>query len=252
MSLFSRYKDWRYDKTINKLEGLRVELSSIEQAEKDKELCDIERKKLLNKKEKIKDKIKDYRIRVANIGFARSVEKKSMSKDMDIREAVIHRSQAKSNLIDNFVEIYTKRLKRKELLKIWFFVITMTFFLGVLSGTFYFLKGLIDKAENLSSWEFVPGCVTGIIGFVTTFLVLPKIIGEYLYDSSENEEISSLLKYVFKSDQEAAKNILNGKQETEREGSSGKVESVVDTRNMENDEKINSVYDTLNKEFQAK
>jgi len=112
------------------------------------------------------------------------------------------RDSAKTTLTAEFAAFYPERLKRKEHLKVWFFVITMSLFVISLIGAFVFLVLLVRalNTDKLSPWEFLPGCITAIGGVVISLLALPKIIGKYLFDEDENKEITALLRGIFLDD----------------------------------------------------
>jgi len=162
--------------------------------------------------------------------------KRQLSTDDDVKEfekehekTLIKRVRAMTELNEEFVGIYTNRLRVKECLKIWFFAITMVLFVAFLVGIILFLQWVIANGY-LNDWAVLPGIIAGIGGMVAALIKLPEIIGQYLYHRGENQEISKLLANIFKSDTVASDKILEYKF-NDRNNSSQKSKEASDKAN---------------------
>lgn len=254
MTLTMRLSDYvnrrdnnRLSEIKRRLGRLQAELKHVENTmdspEKDpveydrvnKEIGKLSKKivKLKNKEHKLSVKITSRDMKSSPI-VAPVLKDEELNYNRESEAGLIARNKAKSKLTEEFVRLYIKRLEKKESLKVWFFRITMTLFVLFLVSSFalIFITGKNVLYMNLESWEFIIACVTVMGGIVSSLLILPKIIGKYLYDKNENKEITKLLKHVFSDDRYASDTMLSNskKSETDENDTSLAQISIKDTQ----------------------
>ena len=91
----------------------------------------------------------------------------------------------------SFIDDYKRRSKTKNILKIIFFGIIL-FILLVLIATPIVLIFII-AIDNIPS---IIAIITSIVEAFVAFLVLPKLIAQYLFDPKEDEKLVELIKHM--------------------------------------------------------
>lgn len=95
-----------------------------------------------------------------------------------------------------YIDNTQKRLKSNYNLKIAFFILVMSFLLSVIvmCGVAIFL--LIRE----TSWETITGAIVSILGIISSIIILPKIICDYLFPKNEDEFVLKLMEQLDKID----------------------------------------------------
>lgn len=96
-----------------------------------------------------------------------------------------------NSLLLSFIDDYKRRSKTKNILKIIFFGIIL-FILLVLIATPIVLIFII-AIDNIPS---IIAIITSIVEAFVAFLVLPKLIAQYLFDPKEDEKLVELIKHM--------------------------------------------------------
>lgn len=108
---------------------------------------------------------------------------------IETTEQIKKRDEHFNSLLLSFTDDYKRRSKTKNILKIIFFAIIL-FVLGILILTPIILIFVIP-IDNIPS---IIAIITSIVEAFVAFLVLPKLIAEYLFDPKEDEKLVELIK----------------------------------------------------------
>ena len=121
-----------------------------------------------------------------------STEKSLMESDEDLLKK---HNTSFATLLSNYVTASDKSQKHKRGMKIAFFVVIM-FIITTLSlsfagtifiGLYMQFKGLVSMLDLLAP------ILVSFASVLTSILVLPKIIAEYLFDKSEDDRLSKMV-----------------------------------------------------------
>ncbi len=97
--------------------------------------------------------------------------------------------------IANFNDHYRYRNKHNRWMKIWFFSLAFFCLIGALVLCFYIVIKLLNN-EGFTI-EHLAGIIAALGTFLTSLLVLPKMIGTYLYPNNKTkDEDEAILKFI--------------------------------------------------------
>lgn len=113
-------------------------------------------------------------------------------------------NQSFVNLLNNYVVSSDKSQKHKRGMKIAFFVITMVIVIMlILSFVATIFAGLYMRSvKNISILELLAPLITSFASVITSIIILPKIIAEYLFDKSEDDRLSQIVSNMQNYDKE--------------------------------------------------
>jgi hypothetical protein len=105
----------------------------------------------------------------------------------------------RSRLYVEILEAYQKYVERTLVSKIWHrwisFAVVMTILIAVTGSIFLpiviYFKGIEFEIE-----EWLALIIPAVVSFLTTFIVLPKIITKYLFDSEEEKRMAEIFKVI--------------------------------------------------------
>lgn len=107
--------------------------------------------------------------------------------------AVNRQDCAFGNLLDAFVEDYKSRSVEKRQMKIKFFNKIICVLKTVILAPMI-LVGILVLRGKLESASLIITMIGTFVEIIAAFMVLPKIIAEYLFDPKEDENFISLIK----------------------------------------------------------
>ena len=123
--------------------------------------------------------------------------------ESDTDSMKIH-NQCFSQLLKAYVKNADKNLTTKLSLKITFFYICIVILILITFSTVLIsIFALFNDFEKSTLFSIL---LTNSISFLTSFIVLPKIIAKYLFNTEEEKNMSDIIKSI----QEYDKNIRNG------------------------------------------
>lgn len=106
------------------------------------------------------------------------------------------RDLAYSNLLENYVTLTRRRNNLKEFHKWTFFwIIIISCIIGI-----YLLYSLCRKILGQKDIQVVldasPLLITAFASFLSTIIVIPKVIAQFLFDTKEDANITDLIKHT--------------------------------------------------------
>lgn len=110
---------------------------------------------------------------------------------------------------DELLEIYVKNVRKNLLCKLICKVIFFGVCVIILIMTFLSLLGITIYSlyRELSTNTLITVMITNLISFLTSFIVLPKIIAQYLFNTKEEKYMSDVIKSIQEHDREIRKGI---------------------------------------------
>lgn len=99
------------------------------------------------------------------------------------------------NILRNYANHVDKTLKHKRTMKIIFFGISVfTMFSCILIVglcIFHLLKNILDDGFDIL--DYIAPTVTAITSFLTVYIIIPKIIAKYLFNSKEDDAMKNII-----------------------------------------------------------
>lgn len=119
-------------------------------------------------------------------------EQQGMDAEYDSRNSLY------TQLLQKYIEIYTKKSISKRRYKFAFFVITMSSFIGIIAGGMVIILFTVQAGNNsLSSVSAVVGSVAGM---VSSLIIIPRIIAEHLFPVDEESNMLDMVKSMQEND----------------------------------------------------
>lgn len=133
----------------------------------------------------------------------------------DVENVNSHAEQL-TDLLQNYVLTYKERVKQNSQLRHDFYYITMLIF-SFLSFVFPAVILTFVWFGKISDTDFVVALISAAASIVTSVIVLPKTIAEYLFSTEEDSKNADIVKDIIKSDLEIRDKLFSDKQPTEDE-----------------------------------
>jgi len=100
-------------------------------------------------------------------------------------------------LLKNYVDNSKKALECKlKLKKIFFWLCMVILIISSICVIAFPLIAIFCTSFNNDIANFITICVTSVISFLTSFLVLPKIIAEYLFNNEEEKNMVQIISSI--------------------------------------------------------
>lgn len=132
----------------------------------------------------------------------RIVEAKEKITDSDLKDAdlkaVRKHTRVYSDYLETFVDEYKKKARSQRIMKIWFFVLTILLLFVIIGGGVWSII-IVSAKENISPSD-VATVITAVVGSVSSFLILPKVIAENLFPSKEEDKTAEIFSKMFEHD----------------------------------------------------
>lgn len=125
-----------------------------------------------------------------------------------LRKSDINAMQSHNISFDELLKTYVKNTKSNLLMKLilkWVFFICCMLILIVLFGFLIYSSKYCLKNE-VSQNSLITVMVANVISFLTSFIVLPHTIANYLFNNKEDENMTQIIKNI----QDYDKNIRDG------------------------------------------
>ena len=106
------------------------------------------------------------------------------------------------DILYNYAKHVDKTLRHKRIMKFWFFLISLSIMFICMLSTAICVVFLCVSIYNGSFdvMDFLTPTVTAIISFLTVYIIIPKIIAKYLFNSKEDKEMKSIIVSIQKYD----------------------------------------------------
>lgn len=137
------------------------------------------------------------------------IEHDDALKDLGIKDSdsLSRHSENYDDILKNYTNHVSETLKSKRNMKLAFFIVALsTMGLTVLSiAACVIIIAINAQNESFDVQDYIVPVVSALVSFLTTFIVIPKIIAEYLFNSNED----SVMKDIVSSIQDYDKFIRN-------------------------------------------
>lgn len=121
------------------------------------------------------------------------------------------RMKERNEKYSEILSLYTSDVKKVLWTKFIFRIIFLVVSLAALIGTFVVfcvvLWWLIHKNVNVGYLETIVSVLSSMVSMVTVFIVLPKIMTKYLFDTEEEKNIYNVVKQIQDYDQVIRSNL---------------------------------------------
>lgn len=130
--------------------------------------------------------------RISNLSFALSDDDSGKS----IAEEIVNRDKRYSELLGSYTKVTKVRLVLKEIHKWLFFwmVVAACFCVGRLA--YRLIDKVLAAGELQSVIDAVPAILTAFTAFVSTVIVVPMTITKFLFNTKEDDNITSLIQHT--------------------------------------------------------
>lgn len=114
---------------------------------------------------------------------------------------------------DKLLSAYTshieKTLTSKRRMKFWFYLISIIVLivstLTLIICVIYTIDGINNS--NLGLLDYIPSCATALLSFLTVYIVIPKIIAKYLFNSHEEDVMKDIVTSIQEYDKQIRKKL---------------------------------------------
>ncbi len=106
------------------------------------------------------------------------------------------RSDMYNHILSDYRDSIHNTLKSKHVYKIVTYIIVSSILVAITASTIV----LLFMYSKFDSVEWIAVAVPMMISFLTTFIVIPKIIAGYLFDKDEEKHMTDLLKILIEYD----------------------------------------------------
>lgn len=129
---------------------------------------------------------------IRNLSFASSDNDSGKS----IANEIVYRDKRYSELLGSYTDVTKIRLILKEIHKWLFFwmVIAACFCVGRLS--YRLINRVLETEELTDIVNAVPAILTAFTAFVSTVIVVPMTITKFLFNTQEDDNITSLIQHT--------------------------------------------------------
>lgn len=130
--------------------------------------------------------------RIRNLSFALSDDDSGKF----IAKEIVNRDKRYSELLEAYTCVTKVRLILKEIHKWLFFwmVIVACFCVGLLS--YRLINRVLETEELTAIVDAVPAILTAFTAFVSTVIVVPMTITKFLFNTQEDDNITSLIQHT--------------------------------------------------------
>lgn len=108
------------------------------------------------------------------------------------------RNKLYSDLLDSYISIYIVKCRTNRLFKLVFFWLTISVFVIVILSMI--LAMIIVASKQCKDTSDVVLAISSLSGMLGTIIVLPRIIGNYLFPNDEDENMNGMLKSMQSND----------------------------------------------------
>lgn len=116
-----------------------------------------------------------------------------IQKDLDFDEEQRRlQEKAHSKLIKGYVDYQVKALAKKEWYKLAFIVVCGALLCAPLIILWYICDGIQSQEISEQSYATFVGMLGSVISFVSSVIVLPKIVAEYCFNKDEDLHVLQL------------------------------------------------------------
>lgn len=123
-------------------------------------------------------------------------EKLDINREIQNDDDLKKRSKIYNEILDEYKKSIHKTLTAKHVYKIITYIIVNLIFIAITTSTIilFFIYSKLDMVKWISI------VIPIMISFLTTFIVIPKIITNYLFDKNEEKRMTELLKILVEYD----------------------------------------------------
>ncbi len=125
----------------------------------------------------------------------------------DDRLRMKERNEKYSEILSLYTSDVKKVLWTKFIFRIIFLVVSLAALIGTFAVFCVVLWWLIHKNVNVGYLETIVSVLSSMVSMVTVFIVLPKIMTKYLFDTEEEKNIYNVVKQIQDYDQVIRSNL---------------------------------------------
>lgn len=133
--------------------------------------------------------------------FSNAKVKKKIS-DNDLKntdlEAIQRHTKIYTEYLETYVNDYKKKISAQITMKWIFFIIVLLLLTSMIIGSIIVICNISKKP--LINPSDVATVITAIVGAVSAFLILPKVIAENLFPSKEEDKTAQIFEKMFEHD----------------------------------------------------
>lgn len=116
------------------------------------------------------------------------------------------------NILSEYSSHVSKTLKTKRFMKLFFFwlsILVMIFCIVFIVGSVIVIFSESKNNSNFSIEDYIIPSFTALSSFLTIFIVIPKIIAEYLFNSNEDSVMKDIVSSIQEYDKYIRKDLHN-------------------------------------------
>lgn len=117
---------------------------------------------------------------------------------MQKEQSATERDATFTKLVRQFVINYSDKYQQNKNLKFVFYIWVMVLFTLIM--IFPFIVIVLAATSFIEDWEVVAGLITSVGAIITTVIVIPKTIAQYLFSLKEDETIIRIISELHSGD----------------------------------------------------
>ena len=130
--------------------------------------------------------------RIRNLSFASSDRDSGRS----IANEIVSRDKKYSELLDSYTTVTKVRFALKEIHKWIFFWLVISACICIATLAYRLIVKVLNAEELQLVIEAVPAILTAFTAFVSTVIVVPMTITKFLFNTQEDDNITSLIQHT--------------------------------------------------------
>lgn len=128
---------------------------------------------------------------VENVVMEQSIEKINFKYQKSQNKQIIKREKLFNDFLREYTQTFTKKSKQKYDLKNKFFEQIMGLFIGI--PILCFLLLIVFAICHVDIVAIITSIIASFVEIISSFIILPKIIAEYLFDKEEDKNLINLI-----------------------------------------------------------
>lgn len=101
-----------------------------------------------------------------------------------------------TDLLDSYVKITKKRNRLKEFHKWIFFWIVMISGIVGIRIMYSIVKEVLGAQDEMKLIESIPVIITSLVAFISTIIVIPTTITQFLFNTKEDDNITKIIEHT--------------------------------------------------------
>lgn len=130
-------------------------------------------------------------------GIKENTDIDTQIKQSDIK-SILERNKKYNKYIDNYSFVYAKKQKGQSKMKWIFFITVLALLVILVMGTIVSMV-LISSKNDIDLYD-ISLIISAIAGVITSFIILPKVIAQNLFPSTDEDNSYNTFKSVIEND----------------------------------------------------